>query len=215
MVGAGLTGVYCALTRKVRWVTVLAFVVFVAFFVCMSTTDRHTNQPVWGYPVLLGFALGMTLTTLITIAQLSTPPQLISIASGLVISIRSLGGTIGIAVYNALFNGQVRHLSSKLTQVVLDEGLQRDYVQDFVDGISDQNKTALAGIPGMTNAIMKAGQITSQEMHVLAFRHVWIAAGCFVTLAAVVSIFLHDRETEFSMQIDAPVEPPPKTKAYP
>jgi hypothetical protein len=98
MVASTLTGWYCAATRRVRWVTVLAFVIFVAFFACMANTTRETNLPVWGYPVLMGFGLGMTLTTLITVAQLSTPPELISVASGLIISIRSLGGTVGITI---------------------------------------------------------------------------------------------------------------------
>jgi MFS family permease len=98
IVASGFTGIYCAITKKVRWATVVAFVIFMVFFICMSTTNRNTSMPVWGYPVLLGWALGMTLITLITVAQLSTPPELISIGTGLIISVRSLGGTIGIAI---------------------------------------------------------------------------------------------------------------------
>lgn len=100
-VGAVVTGWYCAIYKKVRWATVLAFVVFAVFFACMATSNLETDRPVWGYPVLMGIALGMTLTTLVTVAQLSTPPELISIASGLIISVRSLGGTIGIAICKA------------------------------------------------------------------------------------------------------------------
>lgn len=99
-----ITGLYCAYTKKIRWITVLAFLIFVAFFACMATTDQSSGSNVWGYPVLLGSALGMTLITLLTVAQLSTPPELISIASGLAISIRSLGGTIGIAICEFLFS---------------------------------------------------------------------------------------------------------------
>ena len=97
-VAAVATGCYCAMVKKVRGATVLAFVIFVAFFACMAKSDLDTDRPVWGYPVLLGVALGMTLTTLVTVAQLSIPLELISVASGLIISIRSLGGTIGIAI---------------------------------------------------------------------------------------------------------------------
>jgi hypothetical protein len=91
-------GLYCARTKKVRWVTFIAFAIFIAFFVCMATATRSSSTAVWGYPILLGWALGMTLITLVTVAQLSTPPELIAIASGLIISVRSLGGTIGIAI---------------------------------------------------------------------------------------------------------------------
>jgi len=48
--------------------------------------------------VLLGTALGLSLVSLITAAQLSTPPELIAITSGLVIGIRSLGGSVGLAI---------------------------------------------------------------------------------------------------------------------
>jgi MFS family permease len=98
MIAAVLTGLYCAITRRVRWITVAAFLIFVVFFISMATTNRDTNLPVWGYPVLLGSALGMTLTTLVTVAQLSIPPELIAVASGLIISVRSLGGTVGITI---------------------------------------------------------------------------------------------------------------------
>lgn len=96
--GAGLAGWYCAVARRVRWVSVAAFIIFTVFFICMATSDTGSSKAVWFYPVLLGIGLGMTLTTLVTAAQLSTPPELISVASGLIISVRSLGGTIAIAI---------------------------------------------------------------------------------------------------------------------
>jgi hypothetical protein len=95
---SAFTGLYCALTKKVRWVTFTAFVIFIIFFACMATANKTSSTQVWGYPVFLGWGLGMTLVALVTVAQLSTPPELISIASGLIISVRSLGGTIGIAI---------------------------------------------------------------------------------------------------------------------
>lgn len=98
IVGSAVTALYCSITKKVRWVTVLAFLIFVAFFVAMATTTKSTNDPVWGYAVLMGWALGMTLVTLVAAGQLAVTGELISIASGLMISVRSLGGTIGIAI---------------------------------------------------------------------------------------------------------------------
>jgi MFS family permease len=98
IVASGCTGVYCAITKKVRWVTFVAFVIFMLVSICRSTTNKNTSLPDWGYPVLLGWALGMTLVALVTVAQLSIPAELISIGTGLIISVRSLGGTIGIAI---------------------------------------------------------------------------------------------------------------------
>lgn len=206
IVGASLTGLYCALTRKVRWMTVLAFTIFVAFFACMATTNRNTNLPVWGYPVLLGLGLGMTLTTLVTVGQLSTPPQLIAIASGLIISVRSLGGTIGISIYNALLQDQMKHLPTNIGEAVTGAGLDPKSVPDFIAALTAHNADALQAIPDITPEIIGAGEIALKDTYVLAFRHIWIAGGCFVALAAIVAAFLFDPEKEFNMKVDASVE---------
>jgi MFS family permease len=98
ILSAVLAGAYCAITKRVRWVTVSAFVIFTAFFAAMAKADSTWNMPTWGLPVLLGWALGFSLCSLITAAQLSTPPELIAITSGLVIGVRSLGGSVGLAI---------------------------------------------------------------------------------------------------------------------
>lgn len=98
IVAAALTGFYTTVTKQVRWPTVFAFLVFVVFFACMATATPYTSTQVWGYPVFVGWGLGMTITTLLTAAQLSIPHELIAVASGIMISFRSLGGTIGISI---------------------------------------------------------------------------------------------------------------------
>lgn len=91
-------GVYCSVTKKVRWVTVLSFIIFVAFFAALANTDAGSSREVWGLPVLMGLAIGLSLCVLITAAQLSTPPELVAITSGLLIGVRSLGGSVGLAI---------------------------------------------------------------------------------------------------------------------
>ncbi|KAH7634619.1 major facilitator superfamily domain-containing protein [Sordaria sp. MPI-SDFR-AT-0083] len=203
---ACLTGWYCAATRRVKWATFVAFGLFIVFFICMATTTRKSNTPTWGYTVFLGSALGVTLTTLVTVAQLSTPPELISVASGLIISIRSLGGTVGLAIYNALFHDVMKNLGSNIGAAVVPKGISPDDVEVFVTALESQNEKALDTIPGVTADIIQVGVIALQDTYVMAFRHVWIAGACFVALAALVSLLLLDPKKEFNMHIDAPVE---------
>ncbi|KAH8666567.1 major facilitator superfamily domain-containing protein [Xylariales sp. PMI_506] len=205
-ISSGLIGWYCAATRRVRWITVAAFLIFVAFFACMATANRHSSTAVWGYPVIFGFALGMTLTTLITVAQLSTPAELISVASGLIISLRSLGGTIGLAIYNALFNHQMGKLGDNIANAVIPAGLPPSDVGAFIGALTARNETALGLIDGITPQIIEAGSDALLDTYVAAFRVVWIAAGCFVAVAAIVAAFLFDPREEFNMHIDATVE---------
>ncbi|KAK1674964.1 major facilitator superfamily domain-containing protein [Colletotrichum godetiae] len=73
-IGAAVASWYCAITKRVRWITTIAFLIFVVFFAFMATTNSSSSNPVWGYPILLGVALGMTLITLVTAAQLTVLP---------------------------------------------------------------------------------------------------------------------------------------------
>ncbi|OHF03928.1 PEP5 protein [Colletotrichum orchidophilum] len=204
--GAAIAGWYCAITKRVRWITVLAFLIFVAFFACMATTNRDTSNPVWGYPILLGIALGMTLPTLVTAAQLSIPPELISVASGLIISVRSLGGTIGITIYSVLFNDGMSLMAPNIAKAVLPAGLDADNLPAIIGALISHNESAIAQVPDITPDIVLRGTHALLDTYVEAFRDVWISAACFVAVAAIVSAFLFDPEKEFNNHIDAPLE---------
>ncbi|KAH8901206.1 MFS general substrate transporter [Thozetella sp. PMI_491] len=204
-VGAFLTGLYLAVTRKARWITVSAYVVFVVFFVSMATTNRDTDQQTWGYPVLMGTALGITLTSLVTIAQLSTPPELIAIASGLMLTLRAFGGAIGLTAYHAIFAGDMSSLGQNIAQAAINEGLPPSSVGRFIQAVTSHNEKALPGIPGVNPNIIQKGVAALLDTYVTAFRHVWIAAGAIVAVATILSVFLVDRQEELNMQIDAPL----------
>jgi len=98
IVAAAAGGYFVSVTKKVRWLTVASFVLFVAFFAAMATQGVESSKVVWGLPVLLGLGLGLSLVSLITLAQMSTRSELIAITSGLVIGVRSLGGSVGLAI---------------------------------------------------------------------------------------------------------------------
>jgi uncharacterized membrane protein YozB (DUF420 family) len=180
-----VAGWYCTRTRRVRWITVAAFVLLVVFFVCMATSDAGSDDAVWGYAVLMGVSFGILLTTLITLAQLSTPPELISIASGLFIGVRSLGANVGLAIYNAVFNEAMSRLGQNVADVVVPEGLAVGDLPAFVAALVNHNDTALLGIRGVTPEMIDSGVTALLDTYVASFRHVWITAGCFVVVAAI------------------------------
>lgn len=189
---ACLAGWWCARTRRVRWITVGAFALLTVFFVCMATARRGSDHAVWGYVVLPGMAFGVIISTLIAVAQVSTPPELISIASGLFISVRSLGGTVGLAVYNAIFNEAMTNLGENVGEAVVSKGLAVEDVPGFVAALASRNETAVRAVPGITLEIVNSGVAALLDTYVVAFRHVWIAAGCFLVLAAVGKLALSD-----------------------
>ncbi len=168
-----------------RWTTVLSFALLVAFFAAMATATRGSSRAVWGYAALPGLALGAIATTLVVVVQLSTPPDLISTASGLFITSRGLGGTVGLAVYTAVFNGAMGRVGEKVASVVVPLGVEPGDVPAFVQGLVSRNGTALSEIKGVTGQVVEEGGRALLNTFVEAFRRVWISAGCFVAVATV------------------------------
>ncbi|KIW62492.1 hypothetical protein PV04_10665 [Phialophora macrospora] len=202
-----MVGLYCSKTRKVRWPTAIGLSAFVLFNVCMATCSPTTNTRTWGYMIFLGLGLGCCLCAVVTIAQLSTPPELISITSGLMISMRSIAGIIGLPMYSAIFNSKLAAgLGKDIAAAVLPLGLPETslpaLIQHLTANIPPTNET----VPGVTPEIIQAGVVGMLSAFSVAFRFIWITAAVFAFCAAVVATFLKDVGKELNMHIDAPAE---------
>jgi EmrB/QacA subfamily drug resistance transporter len=110
------------------------------------------SRPVWqtaGYMLLLGFGLGMTMQVLVLAAQNAVPYELLGVAtSGSTLS-RQVGGSIGVAIFGAIFANQLAiHLAAALPPGVrppaaaepsivrqLPPGIHADYVGAFAQSL--------------------------------------------------------------------------------
>jgi hypothetical protein len=91
-------GSYCSTTKTIRVPAIFSFSVLTAFFICMATATQGSSTAVWCYAILFGIGLGSSLCSVLALSQLSTPKDLLTITTGLMISMRSFGGSIGLAV---------------------------------------------------------------------------------------------------------------------
>jgi len=180
-------GWYCAKTKETRWITVVSMLVFVLFFALMAGTGTglDASKQVWGYPVFLGTALGLSLVSLITLAQIATPPEHIAVASGLVIGLRSLGGSVGLAIYNALFNDAMSHVGDNIAKAAIMAGLPKESVGMFIGALMAHDDELMSKVPGVKPQIIGAGAQALLQTFASGFKNVWIAASCFVAFAAV------------------------------
>ncbi len=72
----------------------------------LSRIDGHT--PLWylaGTLTVLGLGLGMTTQVLVLSAQLAVPHKNLGVATSTVTLFRSMGGTLGVAAFGAVFSG--------------------------------------------------------------------------------------------------------------
>lgn len=121
-----------------------------------------------------------------TAAQFATPMELISTTTGLVLAVRNVGGTVGLAVYNAVYNhGIASNLAPKVAAVTLPLGLPKTSLVSLTAAIKSGDPQTLSVIPGITPEIIAAAGLALQETYVIAFRYVWVTAGAFSTAALV------------------------------
>lgn len=188
------TGLYCYLTKRVRWATFSALVIFVSFFAGMASAVRLNNSgsALWGLPILVGWAFGMVLVTLVTAAQLCVPPALITISSCLMLAVRALGGTVGFAVYQAVFQSAVNHLDDNIAEAALAKGLPPASVSELIEYYRvPRDKSTIPEIFGVNSGIAEAAAAAMSDTYQSGFYNVWVTGAAFVSAAAISKFSLH------------------------
>ncbi|KAH6876788.1 major facilitator superfamily domain-containing protein [Thelonectria olida] len=195
---------YSSVTKKIRAPLALSFLLYIIFGTLMATSKVSSKIAVpWGYPIILGTGFALTLTYVVTAAQLSAPPELI----GLTISLRSLGGCVAIAIYVAIFNSAIKkYLVPDVASAVLPLGLSPEDLPQLIKGLTTHDEDLLAAIPGISQQILEVAVHALQGAYLKSFRPVWIALAVIAFLAFVPSCFTINPKKEFSSQTDAPLE---------
>ena len=226
MIFALVAGTYSVKTKTIRLPTFAGFLLILVFNICMATSSPSTNtSALWGYGVFLGAGLGIILPTIMVTAQLSTPPDLISTASALVLCARSFGATVGLAINNAIFNSTLStQIPKKIAAAVLPLGFPPTSMGVLIGALTTQDQALLGKIPGITPPIIGAAANALLQAYALSFRYCWISAACFCFVAVVgtfhrcsingihranvglASLLFFDPKEQFNAHIDAPAE---------
>ena len=183
-----LAGIYMAKTKTVREpliVAFLSFAIYCALTAAIKTSDSAAH--LLGYVLFFGIGIGISLNALTATAQLSTPKDLISTATGLVIGVRSVGGTVGLSIFNAIFS------STESKQIPLKVGAAVAAFPKFnpkntemlLEAIMSGNSTLIVEVPGVSTGLVDAAGAALREANLLSFRYVWITAAALCGVAAI------------------------------
>jgi hypothetical protein len=173
----------------------------------MATLKPSQPNAIWGYTVLAGLGLGFGLVIAVTTGQMSTPPGLIATTSGLILTSRSLGGSVALPVYTAILNSLLKqHLGKKIAEQTLPLGLSATDLPAFIGALASNDHKDLASIPGITPKIISAGVVGLKSAYRIAFRGTWSAAAGVSALGLILALFVKDPRNSFNMHVDAPVE---------
>jgi len=181
------SGLYIYKTKSVRETGVGTFVFFLIFMCVMASVDENTpSANYWGYILFYGTGLGLALVTFFTAAQFATPPQLIATASGICTGVRSLGGSIGLSIINAIFaSGVSGNLAKKVTKAVVPLGLPETSIGPLIGALSSGNMALVEEVPGITPKIISAAGLAIKQAYVVGFRHVFICGAAFMAAGII------------------------------
>lgn len=188
LVGALLMGVWIYKTRSVRWPAVTSFVSFLIFGIVMATLPATPPQShFWGFICFYGLGLGSCVITLYTTAQLSTPADKIALTTGLLGSIRSVGGSIGVAIQTAVFtNGLTSNLFPKVSAAVIPLGISSpETIGEIITALAEGDMAELAQLPGVTSQVIAAAGLALKKAYLVGFRNVFICAAAFAFLGII------------------------------
>lgn len=184
-----ITGVYCSKTKTIRGPLVVAYLSFGIFCSLVAAArTSYSSEHFLGYVIFFGIGIGISLNALTATAQLSTPKELISIATGLVIGVRSVGGLVGLSIFSAIFSStQSDQISAKVGAVVSEyPNFDPENTGILLASLFSGNLTLVKDIepPVPTSLIANAGEAI-REANLLSFRNVWIAAATLCAVAAI------------------------------
>ena len=182
-----LAGIWSQKTKTVKLPMVIGFCCILIFFICMATSHPSTpDGALWAFAAILGVGTGIILPTIMVAAQLSTPADLIAETSALVLATRSLGGTVGLAVNNAIFTSTLEtQIPAKIANAVLPLGLPITSLKGLIGALTTQDEALLAQVPGVTPSIIGAAAGALTQAYSISFRYCWIASACFCFVALV------------------------------
>jgi EmrB/QacA subfamily drug resistance transporter len=133
--------------------------------------------------MLLGIGIAMTMSPMTSAAMNAVPVQKAGIASGVLSMFRMVGGSLGVAVTGAIFQGLV---NSKLDSLLSGSGVgaaQRDSVSEQL------GSGTVAKVPGLDAAQTKQVAAAGSEAFVYALGHAMTVSAFVALLGSAIGAF--------------------------
>lgn len=180
-------GLWSSKRKEMRPPLILGSVFLLLFFILLATVKiDNPRYAFWIFPILPGIAVVSVVPIAMVSAQLTASPELITLASALVTAVRSLGGAIGLAINNAVFNGTLnRELPKKVGAAALSLGLPSSSLAELMTALASQSTNAVAKVPGVTPEIAQAAVAAMKRAYLDAFRGAWIVSAAFCAVLVI------------------------------
>ncbi|KAI1613465.1 putative major facilitator superfamily transporter [Exophiala viscosa] len=166
------------------------------FTACLAAIIPQ-NKIAWS--ALQAFAVGpfaLVVLACYVIARLNVPLRYLGLASGLIGTFRSMGGSVGNAIFNAVLQGVTsKDLGPAIASAAIGQGFNATELGllipatvEAVVGVPD----AFAGVPGATQAVQTAAILAFRQVYARAFQMVFFSTIPFGVMAVILACFIRD-----------------------
>ncbi|KAK2011951.1 fungal trichothecene efflux pump [Colletotrichum eremochloae] len=181
------------------WIIFSTFAM-VGFVGALASLTPETLNAGIALTILGPFFVGFIELTSLALAPLFCKPSDIGLASGLLASIRSAGGSIAVAVYSSILSNRLStEIPAAISGPAVAAGLPESQLPDLI-------KAAVAGklaaFPGLTSAVKSAVTQELPEAYTKAFETVYLASLGFGAIAIIGCLFAKDAQTRLTDKVE-------------
>ncbi|KAI2620469.1 trichothecene efflux pump [Hypoxylon sp. NC1633] len=173
------------------WIIFSTFCMVAFVGACAALTPDNLDTGI-AFTMIGPFFVGVIEVCALAVAPLFCKPVDIGVASGLLASIRSAGGSVAVAVYSSILTNRLAEtVPANVGPAAIAAGLPADQVPALVAAVLESELTSFAG---MTPSIQAAVALAVPTAYSQAFRTVYLASLGFGGIAIVGCLFSKDAE---------------------
>ena len=166
-------------------------------FVALYAVVIPTNKAAWSAFQFFGQGCFAAITLIsYIIAGLHIPQRQLGIATGLIGTFRSAGGSVGITVFNTILSSTVNSkLGPQISKSALALGFPAENLALLIPATIENAvgvPGAFATVPGISPAIELAVAQAFKDAYAYAFRRVFLATIPFGVIAIIATFFIRD-----------------------
>lgn len=171
----------------------------VGFVAALASLTPETKVRGITLTILGPFFVGFIELAALALAPLFCKPADIGLASGLLASIRSAGGSVAVAVYSSILQNRLQTtIPASVGPVVIAAGLPPTEVPALVLAVKAGK---LVGFPGLTAQIRNAVARVLPKAYAEAFKTVYLSSLGFGAIALVACLFAKDEQGHLSDEV--------------
>jgi hypothetical protein len=192
LLGQFVGGFALSYIPKVKWQCIILAVLTTAFVGSLAALGPDTHTFVITMGTLGCFVIGWIDNIAFPGVTLVIEPQDIGLATGVLGSIRSLGGAVAQALYvSILTNKAAKFIPENVIPAATGAGLPASSLPALFQGIALGNFTA---VPGITPSVIAATGIAVRDAYVTTFHYIFYATIPFSVLLIIACCFVPDMD---------------------